>query len=125
MRRRIGAARSMLRLSIWRRVEEYTVPVRTTADCSYSELVEQPPRIAGVPVRIAAFKTDAARASLFALRMSNTPTGNLTFKAFIIRNLHNRLVRSPSLEHARLCRQKIDKLLKETTPIRRSRQFAG
>src|SRR5262249_34970244 len=97
MRRRIGAARSMLRLSIWRRVEEYTVPVRTTADCSYSELVEQPPRIAGVPVRIAAFKTDAARASLFALRMSNTPTGNSTFKAFIIPQLAQSLGSEPQL----------------------------
>jgi hypothetical protein len=84
MRITIDAARSMLRLSIWRRVEVYTVPVRTTAGGSYSELVEQPLRIAGVPVRIAAFKTEAARGSLFALSISNTPTGNLTFKTFII-----------------------------------------
>lgn len=74
---RIGAARSMLRLSIWRRVELYTVPVRASAEGSYSELVEQPPRIARA-------KAEEATGSLFALRIPKKPTAKVTFKAFII-----------------------------------------
>jgi hypothetical protein len=110
----------------------YTVPVRTTADCSYSELVEQPPRIAGVPIRIAAFKTDVARRSLFALRMSNTPTGNLTFEAFIIPQHAQSLGAKPKLVNMRECMGK--KLTSSLTGhahftfvrlIGRSAQFAG
>src|SRR5271163_277764 len=100
MRMRMGAARSMLRLSIWRRVEVYTVPVRTTAGGSYSELVEQPPRIDRVPVRIAAFKNrDSKGQPICSEDFEHT---NGTFKAFIIPQNAQSLMQSPSLEQARV-----------------------
>ena len=95
------------------------MPVRTTAGGSYSELVEQPRRIVRVPVRITAFKTEAARGTLFSLRISNTPTADLTFKALIIPQTREQsLDAKPKLGTCASVRAK-----KLTSTLRRPRAF--
>ena len=77
MRMRIGAVRSMLRLSICRSVELYTVPVRTTAEGSISELVVQ-------PLSIASVTAEETTVSQFALRIPKMPTAKVPFNGFRI-----------------------------------------